>query len=103
MCPQVIKIGLPKLFHTLQKQAVEALTSRVQFHFHWEAIEDLPHFKELLLSAFQLAGAQNNDRKRSVQDPDYSLGTQRSITIRKPYHYSLSPSGSWSKFESSAG
>lgn len=54
----LLLVGLPKLFHTLQKQAVEALTSRVQFHFHWEAIEDLPHFKELLLSAFQLAGAQ---------------------------------------------
>ena len=54
----LLLVGLPKLFHTLQKQAYEPLVSRIQFHFHWEALENLSDFKELLQSAFQLAGAQ---------------------------------------------
>lgn len=53
----LLLIGLPKLFNTLQKQAYEPLVSRIQFHFHWEALEDLGQFKEFLHAAFQLAGA----------------------------------------------
>ncbi|HEV8052449.1 MAG TPA: AAA family ATPase [Parachlamydiaceae bacterium] len=54
----LLLVGSPRLFHTLQKQAFEPLVSRIQFHFEWEAIEDLGHFKQVLQSAFELAGAQ---------------------------------------------
>lgn len=54
----LLLVGAPRLMHTLQKQIYEPLLSRIQFHFQWEAFEDFGSFKELLQSAFQLAGAQ---------------------------------------------
>jgi len=54
----LLLVGLPRLFNILHKQTYEPLVSRIQFHFQWEALEDLGNFKELLHSAFQLAGAQ---------------------------------------------
>jgi type II secretory pathway predicted ATPase ExeA len=53
----LLLVGLPRLFNTLKKQVYEPLMSRIQFHFPWEALEDFGRFRELLQSAFQLAGA----------------------------------------------
>ena len=55
----LLLIGSPRLLYTLHKQSFEPLISRIQFHFAWEAIENVDSFKKLVHSAFERAGAKS--------------------------------------------
>lgn len=54
----IILIGTPKINALINRSAYSALTSRMHFHFHWEALDDFETFSQFITTAFQKAGKQ---------------------------------------------
>lgn len=62
----ILLIGTPKLQTIVQRSAYSALTSRIQFHFEWQALDDFGYFSQLVVSAFQKAGCQQTMLSQSA-------------------------------------
>lgn len=54
----ILLVGTPQLVSILQRKIYASLASRVQFQYHWEAIEKLDCFSRFIETAFQNAGCQ---------------------------------------------
>ncbi len=54
----ILLVGTPQLVGILQRKVYASLASRIQFQFHWEAIEKLDCFSRFIETAFQNAGCQ---------------------------------------------
>ncbi len=54
----IILIGTPKINALITRSAYSALTSRMLFHFHWEALDDVETFSQFIIAAFRNAGKQ---------------------------------------------
>ena len=54
----IILVGTPKIKALINRSAYSALTSRMLFHMHWEALDDFDGFSQFIVTAFQNAGKQ---------------------------------------------
>ena len=54
----ILLVGTPKINALINRSVYSALTSRMLFQFHWEAIDDFETFSRFILTAFQNAGKQ---------------------------------------------
>ena len=54
----ILLVGTPQIFNILQRCAYASLSSRIRFHYHWEAIDGLDEFSTFITAAFNHAGCQ---------------------------------------------
>jgi len=54
----IILVGAPKINAYINRSAYSSLTSRLLFHFDWEALDDFEAFSQFIQTAFQNAGKQ---------------------------------------------
>lgn len=54
----ILLVGTPKLQTIVQRCAYSALSSRIQFHFEWQALDDFEKFSQIIETAFKQAGCQ---------------------------------------------
>ncbi len=54
----ILLVGTPKILSVLQRGAYASLSSRIQFHYQWEAIDEIDDFSQFITAAFNNAGCQ---------------------------------------------
>lgn len=54
----ILLVGTPKMFSILQRGTYASLSSRIQFHYKWEAFEEIDEFSAFITTAFNNAGSQ---------------------------------------------
>lgn len=59
-CMIILLVGTPKLFNIFNRKAYASLSSRIQFHYNWDPIDDFDSFKHLVIESFKNAGCQQN-------------------------------------------